>query len=350
MKAFRVKEFGKPVVEEILPDPVPTGKQVVVRVHSCGLCHSDVHFQEGYINLGGGGRLPLEAAGAHLPLTMGHEIYGYISDFGPQSGLQEADRNRPVIVYPWIGCGECDACQAGYDNACTRPQNLGLQRPGGYADKVVVRDAKFLIDATGIDATIGGVYACSGLTSYSALRKVPTRQGWVGIIGMGGVGLMGLSIAKGIGFEKVAAIDINNSRLELAQNEFGADLVANSQSPDAATVVLDQTGGLQAIVDFVGSDQTCALAMGLLAPGGTYVNVGLFGGQLRLPLAVLSLKQLTIRGSYVGSLAELHELIEHVRAGNIKPIPVTSRPFSTLNEGLAALQSGLVQGRQVLVV
>ena len=92
-----------------------------------------------------------------MPLTLGHEIYGYIADFGPEAGLGDSDRGRPVIVYPWIGCGECEPCKAGFDNGCILPQNLGLQRPGGYADKVVVRDPKFLIDAAGIDPAVGGI-------------------------------------------------------------------------------------------------------------------------------------------------------------------------------------------------
>ncbi len=351
MQSYQLKEFGGQIAEEIFADPVPTATEVIVRVHACGLCHSDVHFHNGHINLGGDAKLPLEAAGAKLPLTLGHEIFGYIQAFGPLAKLTAKDIGRPVIVYPWIGCGECAPCKAGLDNACIEtPQNLGLQRPGGYGDKVVVRDEKYLVDATGIDPTIGGIYACSGLTSYSALQKVPANRGWVGIIGMGGVGLMGLSIAKGTGFEKVVAIDIDDDRLALAHDEYRADLVVNSTKAQATSNLLAATGGLTAIIDFVGSDQTSKLAFEVLAPGGTYVNVGLFGGELRIPLAVLSLRQFTIRGSYVGSLGELKDLVDHVREGNIRPIPVTTAPFNetNVNDGLAALRAGKIKGRRVL--
>jgi D-arabinose 1-dehydrogenase-like Zn-dependent alcohol dehydrogenase len=349
MKAYRIQQFGKPMSEEVLPDPTPVEKQVMVKVHACGLCHSDLHFQEGHLNLGGGAHLPLQAVGANLPLTLGHEIYGHILDYGPEAGLTEDDRGRPVIVYPWIGCGECEACRNGLDNACSAPQNLGLQRPGGFGEKVVVRDPKFLVDAQGVDASTGGIYACAGLTSYSALKKVPNRAGWTAIIGMGGVGLMGLAVAKGIGFEKVLAIDISDERLTLAQTEYGADLVANSQSGDITPAILKKTGGINAVVDFVGSEQTAALALGLLSSGGTYVNVGLFGGELRIPLPVLNLRQLAIHGSFVGTVTEMRELIDYVRAGKIKPIPIATAPIGSVNDRLAELLAGKVQGRQVLV-
>jgi D-arabinose 1-dehydrogenase-like Zn-dependent alcohol dehydrogenase len=353
MKAYRVQQFGKPMAEEVLPDPTPVEKQVIVKVHACGLCHTDLHFHEGHINLGGGAHLPLEAAGANLPLTLGHEIYGHILDYGPKAGLAEEDRGRPVIVYPWIGCGECEACRNGLDNACLAPQsdhqNLGLQRPGGFGEKVVVRDPRFLVDAQGVDPSAGGIYACAGLTSYSALKKVPNRTGWTAIIGMGGVGLMGLAVAKGIGFEKVLAIDINDERLTLAETEYGADLVANSRNADITSAILKKTGGINAVVDFVGSEQTSALALGLLSRGGTYVNVGLFGGELRIPLAALTLRQLAIHGSFVGTLTEMRELIDYVRAGKIKPIPIATAPIGSLNDRLAELLAGKIQGRQVLV-
>jgi D-arabinose 1-dehydrogenase-like Zn-dependent alcohol dehydrogenase len=349
MKAYRVQQFGKPMAEEVLPDPTPVEKQVIVKVHACGLCRSDLHFQEGHLNLGGGAHLPLQAVGANLPLTLGHEIYGHILDYGPEAGLTEDDRGRPVIVYPWIGCGECEACRNGLDNACSAPQNLGLQRPGGFGEKVVVRDPRFLVDAQGVDPSAGGIYACAGLTSYSALKKVPNRTGWTAIIGMGGVGLMGLAVAKGIGFEKVLAIDINDERLTLAETEYGADLVANSRNADITSAILKKTGGINAVVDFVGSEQTSALALGLLSRGGTYVNVGLFGGELRIPLAALTLRQLAIHGSFVGTLTEMRELIDYVRAGKIKPIPIATAPIGSLNDRLAELLAGKIQGRQVLV-
>lgn len=349
MKAYQVVEFGAPLVSRELSDPVPDAGAVAVDVMSCGLCHTDVHLQQGHIGLGGDQKLPVSMLGIHTPATLGHEIYGRIAAFGPSSGLRPADIGRRVIVYPWIGCGRCQACLAGRDNECPQPESLGLQRPGGHGEKVLVRNAKFLVDADGLDAGYAGILACCGLTGYSALRKIVRREGPIGIIGMGGLGLMALSIAKGTGLGPVAAMDIDPAKLALARESYGADYTFDSRAAGAADELQHHTGGLIGVVDFVGSQQTSTLAVSVLRTGGTYVNVGLFGGALQVPLAVLVQRQLVLRGSYVGTLDELRELAGLVRDAKIKPIPVRNEPIETVNEGLAQLRAGKVTGRIVHV-
>ena len=349
MKAYQVVEFGTPLVLRELPDPTPEARAVVVDVMSCGLCHTDVHLQQGHIGLGGDQKLPVSMLGIHAPATLGHEIYGRIAAFGAASGLRPADLGRRVIVYPWIGCGRCQACLAGRDNECPKPESLGLQRPGGHGEKVVVRDAKFLIDADGLDPSYAGIFACCGLTGYSALRKIVRRDGPIGIIGMGGLGLMALAIAKGSGFAPVAAMDIDSGKLALARKSYGADFVFDSRAAGVAEQLQQQTGGLLGVVDFVGSQQTSALAVSVLRTGGTYVNVGLFGGALQVPLAVLVQRQLVLRGSYVGTPDELRELAALVREGKVKPIPIRNEPIEAVNEGLVQLRAGKVTGRIVHV-
>jgi propanol-preferring alcohol dehydrogenase len=349
MRAYRTTEFGKPIVVEDVPDLVASNTEVVVKVQACGLCHSDLHFHAGQIGLGGDQQLHLKDIGVDVPLTLGHEIYGHIASFGPNAGLTQSHIGKPVIVYPWIGCGHCEACLADHDNECATPETIGLQRPGGYGQQVLVRSSKFLVDATGIDPNIAGVYACSGLTAYSALQKLPKHEGWIAIIGMGGVGLMALAVAKGIGFAKIAVIDIDDAKLALATNDYGADFAINSRDDQAARKLLEFTGGLSGVIDFVGSEATEQLAVGLLKIAGTYVNVGLFGGALHIPLAVLTSHQLSLRGSYVGNPGELRSLIEYVRKGMIKPIPIRTLPISKVNEGFEVLHSGAVQGRLVLL-
>jgi alcohol dehydrogenase, propanol-preferring len=347
MKTYQVVEFGAPLVSREMPDPRPASAAVLVDVISCGLCHSDVHLQQGHIGLGGDQKLPVAALGINPPVTLGHEIYGRIAAFGPSSGLEPADVGRRVIVYPWIGCGRCPACLAGRDNECPTPENLGWQRPGGHGEKVVVRDKKFLVDADGLDPSCAGILACCGLTGYSALSKIVRREGPIGLIGMGGLGLMALGIAKAIRLGPVAAMDIDQPKLTLARQSFGADFVFDSRAPDAAQKIQQQTGGLIGVVDFVGSQQTSALALSVLRTGGTYVNVGLFGGALQMPLAVLTARQLVLRGSFVGTLNELRELATLARDGKVKSIPVRNEPIDTVNDGLGQLRAGKVTGRIV---
>ena len=349
MKAYLLEEFGADLVERELDDPVPVGTEVGVRVLSSGLCHSDLHFHEGFLDLGGGHRLEVGNVGVNLPTALGHEVYGRIEDFGPDSGLGEADRGRLVIVFPWIGCGECEFCTSGRSNMCPAPEQIGVQRPGGYAAKIVVQDAKFLIDAQGIDPVLAGSYACSGLTAYSALKKLgPIEDESIGIIGLGGVGLMALAVAKGIGFEKVVTIDIDDEKLRTARDSYGADRTFNARGTDVVDAVISDVGRLAGVVDFVGSSETVLQAAGLLRGGGVSVTVGLFGGELRFPLPALAVQQFQFRGSFTGTLAEFEELMGFVRAGRIKPIPARPVPFTDVNESMRRLRAGEVSGRIVL--
>lgn len=349
MKAYLLEEFGADLVERELDDPVPTGREVLVRVLSTGLCHSDLHFHEGFIDLGGGHHLDVENIGIHLPIALGHEVYGRIEDFGPESGLSADDRERLVIVYPWLGCGECELCTSGRDNMCPAQNGIGVQQPGGHAEKIIVRDTRYLIDATGIDPVLAGSYACSGLTAYSALTKLgPLHDEWIAIIGLGGVGLMALAVAKGIGFEKVVAIDIDDAKLKIAGDDYGAGRTFNARNGDIVEAVTADVGKLAGVVDFVGSGETALQAAGLLRGGGVSVTVGLFGGELRFPLPALAVQQLQFRGSFTGTLAELAELMEFVRQGKIKPIPARPVPFADVNESIKELREGRVTGRIVL--
>jgi NADPH:quinone reductase-like Zn-dependent oxidoreductase len=209
-------------------------------------------------------------------------------------------------------------------------------------------DAEYLIDATGVDTVLAGSYACSGLTSYSALKKLgPLEQEWIGIIGMGGVGLMGLAVAKGIGFEHVVAIDIDDAKLQTAK-EYGADRTSNAARGDVVGAVTAEVGKLAGVVDFVGSGDTFHQAVGLLRGGGVSVTVGLFGGELTFPLPALAVQQLVLRGSFVGTLGELGELMELVRRGKVEPIPARPVPFTEVNDSIRELREGRVSGRIVL--
>ncbi|HEY9466839.1 MAG TPA: alcohol dehydrogenase catalytic domain-containing protein [Vicinamibacterales bacterium] len=346
MRAFQVVEFASPIVPRDIPDPQPRASDVLVEVASCGLCHTDVHLQQGYISLGGDRKLPVSMTGLHTPATLGHEIFGHIMAFGPSSGLTAADVGRPVIVYPWIGCGHCAACLADRDNECPMPQSLGWQRPGGHGERVLVRDAKFLIDAEGLNSD-AGIYACCGLTGYAALNKIVRRDGPIGIIGVGGVGLMALSIAKAMSLGPIVAMDIDAAKLMLARQSYGAELSFDTRSGNVGEQIQQATGGLIGVVDFVGAQQTVDLAVSVLRTGGTYVNVGLFGGALQTPLAILAQRQLVLRGSYVGTPAELRELVALARGGRLRAIPIQNEPMDSINEGLTRLRAGKVTGRIV---
>lgn len=350
MKAYVLKQFGEPLQAVELDEPSPVGKEVLVRVLNVGLCHTDLHLIDGYYHLGGESRLDAGKIGVKLPHSLGHEIYGLVDDFGPDSGLSESDKGKRVVVYPWIGCGKCDACQSDRDDLCATKRQLGIHAPGGHAEKVVVRDAKFLIDAQSIDPAVAGLYACSGLTSYSALKKLGNlHDEWVAILGLGGVGMMALAIAKAIGFEKVIVADVEEAKLAAAVESYGAQFAVDARDSNAAKQIRNATGGGPAgVLDTVGSDATALLGTGALSSGGTYVSSGLFGGSLHLPLVTLAVTQATLRGSLIGTRSELQEILDLARHGRIKPIPAQVVPLASVNEMIDRLRSGNVLGRIVL--
>ncbi len=171
---------------------------------------------------------------------------------------------------------------------------------------------------------------------------------WLAVMGAGGLGLNAVGIARAIGFERIVSVDIDQRKLQAAA-EMGADAVLDANREDALEELRRITGNrLLGVVDTVGAPSTSRLAIHALIKMGRYVVVGLFGGDLKMPLPWLPQKYLTIRGSYVGSCRDLRELIELVKTGKVKEIPVSSRPLSEVSQTLDDLKAGNITGRVVL--
>ena len=150
MKCYCVVDFKSALKLVEQPTPTPTGKEVLVEVRAAGVCHSDIHFWEGGYDLGNGRTLSLKDRGIKLPMTMGHETAGTAVAMGPEATGITLGKN--YLVYPWIGCGKCPACVEDHlDNHCAAPQYLGVHRDGGYADHILVPDAKYLLDIGALD-------------------------------------------------------------------------------------------------------------------------------------------------------------------------------------------------------
>ena len=327
--------------------PTPTGAAVVVRVTAAGLCHSDLHIRKGYMDLGKEGRLKFSDRGAVLPMTFGHEIAGIIEDVGPD--VKEFVVGQQVLVFPWIGCGDCSACEENRESDCMSMRIIGLKQKGGFATHCLVEDEKFLINIDGLDAANVVPHACSGITVFNALEKIsPLRSDeWLGIIGCGGLGLNAIAIASAIGFKNIIAIDVDDSKLEAAFS-MGAKKIFNSQTDNAVLSLQELAEGkLKGIVDTFGSSETGSLAVRALVKAGKYIVVGQAGGDFHLPQVWLPQKALTVQGSHVGKSPQLKKLIEMVRAGKIKQMPVEKRPLSSINQAVEDLESGNVTGRIV---
>ncbi len=352
MRSYQVVAHGSPLEARDHPDPEPQGRQVLLRTRACGVCHSDLHLWEGFFDMGEGRKLDM--SGRPLPFTLGHEIVGEVVALGPDAaaGAEAPGLGDLRVAYPWIGCGDCPLCTAEQEHLCPASRALGVGADGGYSDHVLVPDPRYLFDPAGIPAELAGTYACSGLTAYSAIAKarVAATGRELLVVGAGGVGMAAIAIARAVLPDtRILAADVDAAKLEAA-GKAGADEAIDAGDTQASRALAKETGGgVAAAIDFVGSESSARFAMSCLGRGSDLVVVGLFGGALSLSLPLLPLKAIGLRGTYVGSRAELGELLALARAGRIPPIPIERRPLAGANEALEDLRAGRVVGRAVLV-
>ena len=345
---YDLVEFGSPLKKSTGTLPEPQGEEILLEILSTGVCHSDLHIIEGEFDLGEEGVMRMADRGMKLPRTLGHETVGQIIAAG-----ENADQSligQKVLVFPWLGCGKCRACDEGRSNDCMAMRIIGLVQDGGYASHMIVENSSALVNVDGLDPTLVASHACSGLTVYNALGMLgpPHPQAWLAVMGVGGLGLNAIAIAKAVGFENILAVDINNEALAAAR-ELGASETVNSASDSALEELRQVTGNkLTDVLDTVGIAATARMAVHGLIKGGRYVVVGLHGGDFKMPQPWLPKKAMTVRGCHVGTIRQLQELIDLVRAGKVAQMPVEIRPMDAVNKALDDLKTGNVTGRIVL--
>jgi len=348
MLSYRLESFGKPLAQVLRDTPQPQGSELVIKVGSCGVCHSDVHLHDGYFDLGEGHKLDMTRS-LKPPRTLGHEIAGTVVAIGPEAkGVALGDRR---VVYPWIGCGQCLTCAAGNEHLCNAPRALGVHRDGGFSDHVLVPHPKYLLDFAPLPEDQACTYACSGLTAYSALKKLRKlgNLDTLLIIGAGGVGLSGIRLARELHPDATLIVaELDRGKWEVARAA-GAGEVIDPTAEGASKALFKATdGGVAAAVDFVGAAATFAFGFGALRKAGQLVCVGLFGGSTPVVPAMVAMKAVDVLGSYVGSLQEMGELMAIARRGKLPGLPLISHPLADATQALDDLRAGRVRGRAIL--
>lgn len=356
MKAARIVEPNKPLEVSELEIPKASGNEVIVKVKAAGVCHSDLHLWEGGYDLGDGTFLKVTDRGVKYPVTPGHEIVGIVAEVG--DSVQGVSVGEEVLVYPWLGEGECPACKAGNENLCDAPKSIGLFQDGGYAEHVKVPHYKYLAKISGLDLDAATSLACSGLTAYTAVKKANVNSPeFLVIIGAGGLGLMAIQIAKAITKAKIICIDNDDKKFETAK-KMGADFVVNtsvigslssgSGGPIEKIISICNGKGADSVIDFVNAPQTAKTGLGVLRKRGNLILVGLFGGSMPLSLVTIPLKSITIQGAYTGNYSDMVELIELAKKGVIKPVISKRYSIDEANEALENLKARKIIGRAVI--
>ena len=337
MRAAVLRNFDTYLeVEDIAePDTGPDG--IIVRVASCGVCHSDLHMMKGR-----------RAGFPVLPWVPGHEVAGVVEAVGPE--VRGVDVGRQVLVYaPW-GCGTCRQCRSGDEQRCDVTRWLGFGAQGGFAERVRVGAARHLIPIDGLDPASAGPLADAGVTPYRAVRRVVPDvrpDGSVLVIGAGGLGQFGVQYLRMMTPARIVVVDVSQQRADVALG-LGADVAVVAEGDEAVARVLETVGpaGADAVIDFVGSDATLALASRCVAMGGPLVLVGLAGGSLPFSFFGVS-AEARLSTNRWASRQELREVVDLAERGLVR-MEVERHPLEDIAQVFAALERGELSGRAVI--
>jgi alcohol dehydrogenase, propanol-preferring len=349
LQAARIVSVNEPLELKQLDTPKPKGSQVLVKVKSSGVCHSDIHLWEGGYQGPEGQFLKTTDRGVKYPVTPGHEIAGLVDSLGEQ--VEGLSKNDEVLVYPWIGEGICPACRRGEENLCDKPRSLGIYTDGGYAEYVLVPSYRYLVKlGDDIDTDTSAPLSCSALTAYGAIKNSSLKPNDnVVIVGAGGLGLMAIQLAKAVTGSRIIAMDLDDAKLNEAKQSGAANTI-NSKKEDPVKTVMELTDnmGADAVIDFVNASKTVETDMQLLRRRAKVVLVGLFGGELKLSLVTMPTRAYRLIGSYTGSITDMIELVSLAKRGVIKPIISNRFKLNQATEALTMLKNGKILGRGII--
>jgi propanol-preferring alcohol dehydrogenase len=333
MRAAVVRDFHEPLHIEERPTPTPGVGQVLVKIETSGLCHTDIHAAHG--------DWPVKPA---LPFVPGHEGVGIVAAVGRGvTNLSEGNR----VAIPWLGwaCGACEYCASGWETLCLQQKNTGYSVDGGYADYVLA-EANFVGRVPdGIDPLEAAPLTCAGVTTYKAVKVSGARSSdLVAVFGIGGLGHMAMQYAQ-IAGATVVAVDVVESKLQLAK-QLGAAYTINAALEDPVEAI-KALGGADAAIILAAAPKPCEQAFASLRRNGRLVFVGLPQDNfVKLPIFETVLNGITVTGSIVGTRVDLAETFELHADGRTKVVTET-RKLEDVNECFDDVLAGAVDARLV---
>jgi alcohol dehydrogenase, propanol-preferring len=349
MKAARMHEYGTPAVLEEIPIPEIAPDEILVNIKACGMCRSDVQLIDGYFR---------PYADIPPPITLGHEITGVVSKIGglvPKvAGFKAGDH---VVVAPGWGDGICRHCQVGNTHICPNVRWPGFGALGGFAEFIPV-PARYLIKVgPRLKFEQIAPLTDAGLTPYRGIKKLrdagalgPDRV--IGVFGVGGLGAYAVQYAQLLGGgAQVVAFARNEEKLAIAKS-YGVEHLINvkgKSKADLSKELSKATGqsDLDAVIDCAGAPEMMQLAFSLLSISGHYVDVGLVGDRIDIPLFPRVSREQVFHGSFWGNNSDLSEVMTLAAQDKIRHT-VTTFAFEQVNQYLEPLRAGKVLGRAVM--
>jgi len=340
MIAARLHKYHEALAVEQIPEPEITGPHdVIVRVGGAGLCRTDLHVQEGQW---------AEKSGVELPYVLGHENAGWVHEIG--SAVTNVAVGDTVIVHPLVTCGLCRACRAGDDVHCVNSQFPGISVDGGFAE-LLKTSARSVVK---LEPTLHpkdiAALADAGLTAYHAVKKAvsvlhPGSRAVV--IGAGGLGHIGIQCLKAMTPAQIIVVDPSERARALA-TDTGADHTVAADGTQVDTILQMTDGaGAEAIIDFVGERGAIEDGVAMLRQAGSYYVIG-YGENINVPTIDIISREINFIGNLVGSYNDLAELMTLTAQGKVT-LHTTGYPLEAVNEAMADLDQGRLQGRGILV-
>src|ERR1700742_861225 len=340
MKAARLHAYQEALKLDSVDEPTADGPfDVIVRIGAAGLCRTDLHIQEGQW---------AEKSGVTLPYIPGHENAGWVHEIG--SGVSNVEVGDTVIVHPFISCGLCRPCRRGDDMHCLNGEFPGIGRDGGFAELLHTSARSVIkLDPSLEPASIAAL-ADAGLTAIHAVKKaIPVLGAGTKcvVIGAGGLGHIGIQCLRAYTPTEIIVIAPSDQPRELPR-ETGAHHTVKVDGSQRETVrELTDGMGAEAIIDFVGEKGAIEDGVEMVMDGGFYYVIG-YGGNINVPTIDIISREISFIGNLVGTYIDLQDLMTLTAQGKVK-LHTSQYPLDAINDAMADLDNGRLQGRGILV-
>nr|WP_318025750.1 alcohol dehydrogenase AdhP [Mycoplasmopsis pullorum] len=341
MKAFVVRSPKNWSVEEVAI-PEPKEKEVLIRMETSGICHTDLHAAnfDWLVE-------------PKYPLIPGHEGIGIVEKLGPGcTHLKVGDR----VCLAWLhdACGHCEYCLTGKETLCANQNMSAYTKDGSFAEYAIGHEDYVGIIPKELDVITGAPVVCAGVTTYKAIKQAKLKPGeYVAVIGVGGLGQLAIQYAKSMGYRPIG-IDLTNEKVELAKKS-GAEFAFNSKEVNAVEEVIKATkGGVHAVVNTSVSTKAAYDGMNMLRRGGRQVLVGLPAkdslGKDEFPVSVFwtVLFERELAGSIVGTRKDLAEALDYAARGEVKSEVTKVVKLEEVADIFEKLEKGEFLGRAVI--